>query len=140
MNSRFPPEEKAENIQAPLHTLIVHQPNCLPTALPGYITDLNKASSQFAFDPFHVAVLTCNLTAAELLMSMGASLSSLDARGNTPLHLAAMMGDEVLLSVLLQHARMSDRAAIALLNHNQDLFEDFRFFSSPRFQTSCLFL
>lgn len=53
--------------------------------------------------PLHLAVITRQVKVVDVLLRAGADPTLLDRDGRTPLHLAALAGDDVTLRVLLGH-------------------------------------
>ena len=72
----------------------------------------------FQMTPLHVAVLKKDTASAKLLVEKGASLTTQDACGNTPAHLAAMAGYDDLLVELRSLASRTNQQFDKIRNRN----------------------
>uniref|UniRef100_A0A8C2KTS5 Nuclear factor of kappa light polypeptide gene enhancer in B-cells 2 (p49/p100) n=1 Tax=Cyprinus carpio TaxID=7962 RepID=A0A8C2KTS5_CYPCA len=90
----------------PLHLAIIHQQPVVVQQLiqalsntpqQKFINKLNKLNQA----PLHLAVITKQPRLVEMLMKTGADPSLLDREGRTALHLAAHIGDETILRLIL---------------------------------------
>uniref|UniRef100_A0A8C2KTL6 Nuclear factor of kappa light polypeptide gene enhancer in B-cells 2 (p49/p100) n=1 Tax=Cyprinus carpio TaxID=7962 RepID=A0A8C2KTL6_CYPCA len=95
-----------ENGDTPLHLAIIHQQPVVVQQLiqalsntpqQKFINKLNKLNQA----PLHLAVITKQPRLVEMLMKTGADPSLLDREGRTALHLAAHIGDETILRLIL---------------------------------------
>ncbi|MCE5319148.1 MAG: ankyrin repeat domain-containing protein [Parachlamydia sp.] len=126
----FTPERLKANPQCLLHSFLAKDAAQLvaPT-LARWKTDksiadkINLQVTDYRLSPLHIAVLKGNRQAASILTEHGASLSSQDIHGCTPLHLAAMLQNQEMLQQLKETAEKTDRAALAVRNSSYDTFE-----------------
>ncbi|XP_035256253.1 nuclear factor NF-kappa-B p100 subunit isoform X3 [Anguilla anguilla] len=97
-----------ENGDTPLHVAIIHQQPavvqqlvCANITLPQqHILNTQNHLSQ---TPLHLAVITRQHKVADFLLRAGADPALLDRDGRSAVHLAATLGDEGMLRVLLFH-------------------------------------
>uniref|UniRef100_A0A8B9KM39 Nuclear factor of kappa light polypeptide gene enhancer in B-cells 2 (p49/p100) n=1 Tax=Astyanax mexicanus TaxID=7994 RepID=A0A8B9KM39_ASTMX len=109
-----------ENGDTPLHLAVIHQQPAV--ALQLIQTIINTPQSKFinklnhlGQGPLHLAVITKQPKLVEALLRVGADPSLLDRDGRTAVHLAAHIGDENILKVLLglmdkRHAHLVNTA------------------------------
>lgn len=70
---------------------------------------LDKAESALKLTPLHLAVITGNYRAVELLVAAGVSQLRRDARGWTALHHATLRADECMQKLLMPHNEQTNR-------------------------------
>uniref|UniRef100_A0A8C1BA48 Nuclear factor of kappa light polypeptide gene enhancer in B-cells 2 (p49/p100) n=1 Tax=Cyprinus carpio carpio TaxID=630221 RepID=A0A8C1BA48_CYPCA len=116
-----------ENGDTPLHLAIIHQQPVVVQQLiqalsntpqQKFINKLNKLNQA----PLHLAVITKQPRLVEMLMKTGADPSLLDREGRTALHLAAHIGDETILRLILgllgeRYAHLINSVAFGILQH-----------------------
>uniref|UniRef100_A0A7N6BWG0 RHD domain-containing protein n=1 Tax=Anabas testudineus TaxID=64144 RepID=A0A7N6BWG0_ANATE len=93
---------------SPLHLAIIHQQTdvmqqLIHTLLSSQQQNILNTANHLRQTPLHLAVITRQVKAVEMLLSAGADPSLLDKDGRTPLHLAALAGDNSMLRYLLAH-------------------------------------
>ena len=103
-------------------------------ALLDYLEDIHiNARNRYLKQPLHLASERGDLQIAQLLVRSGADLNSVDANGNTPLHLGCIGGHDSLVIWLLSRG-----ANITIKNHlgqtpdelaNEDIRSGFKRFS-----------
>ncbi|KAM6956232.1 nuclear factor NF-kappa-B p100 subunit-like [Aplochiton taeniatus] len=97
-----------DNGDTPLHLAIIHQQTGVTQQLVHTLlcsqqhTVLNTAN-HLRQTPLHLAVITRQWKVVEVLLRAGADPSLVDRDGRSPLHLAALGGDDVTLRTLLAH-------------------------------------
>uniref|UniRef100_A0A3Q1HL91 RHD domain-containing protein n=1 Tax=Anabas testudineus TaxID=64144 RepID=A0A3Q1HL91_ANATE len=96
------------NGDTPLHLAIIHQQTdvmqqLIHTLLSSQQQNILNTANHLRQTPLHLAVITRQVKAVEMLLSAGADPSLLDKDGRTPLHLAALAGDNSMLRYLLAH-------------------------------------
>uniref|UniRef100_W5LPT3 Nuclear factor of kappa light polypeptide gene enhancer in B-cells 2 (p49/p100) n=1 Tax=Astyanax mexicanus TaxID=7994 RepID=W5LPT3_ASTMX len=109
-----------ENGDTPLHLAVIHQQPAVALQLIQTIINtpqsklINKLN-HLGQGPLHLAVITKQPKLVEALLRVGADPSLLDRDGRTAVHLAAHIGDENILKVLLglmdkRHAHLVNTA------------------------------
>ena len=83
----------------------------------------------YSLSPLHVAVIKGNRQAVELLIKREADVSQKDHRGWTPLHHAAALGEDSILSLLID--KVGAQAAKRFLNNTQGCYEDIQRLVAP---------
>uniref|UniRef100_A0A3P8UTD5 Nuclear factor of kappa light polypeptide gene enhancer in B-cells 2 (p49/p100) n=1 Tax=Cynoglossus semilaevis TaxID=244447 RepID=A0A3P8UTD5_CYNSE len=96
------------NGDTPLHLAIIHQQvgvvqQLIQTLLSSEQRDILNTTNQLQQTPLHLAVITRQAKVVEALLRVGADPSLLDKDGRSPLHLAALAGDNATLRPLLSH-------------------------------------
>ncbi|XP_028651015.1 nuclear factor NF-kappa-B p100 subunit isoform X1 [Erpetoichthys calabaricus] len=99
-----------ENGDSPLHLAIIHQQVSVIEQLVQVIVSIPgqrilNFTNNLLQTPLHLAVITRQHKVVEFLLKAGADPTLLDRFGNSVLHLAAPMGDEQMLSILLTHLK-----------------------------------
>ncbi|KAG2463035.1 NFKB2 factor, partial [Polypterus senegalus] len=99
-----------ENGDSPLHLAIIHQQVSVIEQLVQVIVSIPgqrilNFTNNLLQTPLHLAVITRQHKVVEFLLKAGADPTLLDRFGNSVLHLAAPMGDEQMLSILLSHLK-----------------------------------
>ncbi|NWU97338.1 NFKB1 factor, partial [Upupa epops] len=102
-------DDNGDNV---LHLAIIHLHTQLVKDLLEVMPDLNyndiiNMKNDLYQTPVHLAVITKQAEVVEDLLKAGADVSLLDRHGNSVLHLAAMEGDDKILSLLLKHKKVS---------------------------------
>ncbi|ETE71838.1 Nuclear factor NF-kappa-B subunit, partial [Ophiophagus hannah] len=102
-------DENGDNV---LHLAIIHLHLELVKNLLEVIANMNAAAvlnvrNDLHQTPLHLAVITRQAGIVRALLGAGADVNLLDRHGNSVFHLAAQQGDEVALSMLLQHKEAS---------------------------------
>uniref|UniRef100_A0A670YU69 Nuclear factor NF-kappa-B p105 subunit n=1 Tax=Pseudonaja textilis TaxID=8673 RepID=A0A670YU69_PSETE len=102
-------DENGDNV---LHLAIIHLHMELVKNLLEVIANMNAAAvlnvrNDLYQTPLHLAVITRQAGIVRALLGAGADVNLLDRHGNSVFHLAAQQGDEVALSMLLQHKEAS---------------------------------
>ncbi|KAG8134450.1 hypothetical protein E2320_007561 [Naja naja] len=102
-------DENGDNV---LHLAIIHLHLELVKNLLEVIANMNAAAvlnvrNDLYQTPLHLAVITRQAGIVRALLGAGADVNLLDRHGNSVFHLAAQQGDEVALSMLLQHKEAS---------------------------------
>lgn len=107
-----------ENGDTPLHLAVIHQQPAVALQLIQII--INTPQSKFinqlnhlGQSPLHLAVITKQPKLVEVLLRVGADPSLLDRDGRTAVHLAAHIGDENIMKVLLG---LMDKRHLHLVN------------------------
>ncbi|KAJ8248469.1 hypothetical protein GJAV_G00242350 [Gymnothorax javanicus] len=103
-----------ENGDTPLHVAIIHQQPAVVQQLVQAIISLPQqriinTQNHLSQTPLHLAVITKQPKVADFLLRAGADPTVLDRDGRSAVHLAATLGDESMLRVLLSH--LGDRRA-----------------------------
>ncbi|KAM7409209.1 hypothetical protein PAMA_002755 [Pampus argenteus] len=96
------------NGDTPLHLAVIHQQTSviqqlIHTLLSSQQQDILNATNHLRQTPLHLAVITRQVKVMEALLRAGADPSLLDKDGRSPLHLAALAGDNATLRPLLAH-------------------------------------
>lgn len=96
------------NGDTPLHLAIIHQQTSvihqlIHTLLSSQQQNLLNTANLLRQTPLHLAVITRQVKVVEVLLRAGADPSLLDKDGRSPLHLAALAGDNATLRPLLAH-------------------------------------
>lgn len=96
------------NGDTPLHLAIIHQQTgviqqLIHTLLSSQQQDILNTANHLQQTPLHLAVITRQVKVAEVLLRAGADPSLLDKDGRSPLHLAALAGDNTTLRLLLAY-------------------------------------
>ncbi|KAL0964301.1 hypothetical protein UPYG_G00321980 [Umbra pygmaea] len=97
-----------ENGDTPLHLAIIHQQGAVIQQLVQTLhtmqqhTVINKLN-HLSQSPLHLAVITSQVKAVDVLLRAGADPTLLDRDGRTALHLATLAGDDATLRFLLGH-------------------------------------
>ncbi|XP_028278589.1 nuclear factor NF-kappa-B p100 subunit-like isoform X2 [Parambassis ranga] len=96
------------NGDTPLHLAIIHQQTTviqqlIHTLLSSQQQSILNTANQLQQTPLHLAVITRQVKVVEVLLCAGADPSLVDKDGRSPLHLAALAGDNNTLRVLLAH-------------------------------------
>lgn len=96
------------NGDTPLHLAIIHQQTgviqqLIHTLLSSQQQDILNTANHLQQTPLHLAVITRQVKVAEMLLTAGADPSLLDKDGRSPLHLAALAGDNTTLRLLLAY-------------------------------------
>ncbi|KAM7386006.1 hypothetical protein PAMP_002032 [Pampus punctatissimus] len=96
------------NGDTPLHLAVIHQQTgviqqLIHTLLSSQQQDILNATNHLRQTPLHLAVITRQVKVMEALLRAGADPSLLDKDGRSPLHLAALAGDNATLRPLLAH-------------------------------------
>lgn len=116
--STRPPQTK----QATLHQIIVSGEIEQIKVKLKFLRNSNSTSALSApvsdrkVTPLHLCAMRDKLEAATLLLAEGASLKATDSLGCTPLHIAAMNGNSILLKVFIKHADQQDLTIRGLRN------------------------
>ncbi|XP_070614068.1 nuclear factor NF-kappa-B p105 subunit isoform X3 [Erythrolamprus reginae] len=102
-------DENGDNV---LHLAIIHLHGELVKNLLEVIANMNddavlNVRNDLYQTPLHLAVITRQAGIVKALLGAGADVNLLDRHGNSVFHLAAQQGDEVVLSILLQHKEAS---------------------------------
>ncbi|XP_036402540.1 nuclear factor NF-kappa-B p100 subunit isoform X1 [Megalops cyprinoides] len=97
-----------ENGDTPLHVAIIHQQPAVVQQLVHAIISLPQQKilnirNHLSQTPLHLAVITKQHTVVDFLLKAGADPTLLDRDGRSVVHLAAALGDEAMLHVLLSH-------------------------------------
>uniref|UniRef100_W5N3T5 Nuclear factor of kappa light polypeptide gene enhancer in B-cells 2 (p49/p100) n=1 Tax=Lepisosteus oculatus TaxID=7918 RepID=W5N3T5_LEPOC len=97
-----------ENGDTPLHLAIIHQQSAVVEQLVQVIISIPEQKilnicNHLLQTPLHLAVITKQHKVVDFLLKAGADPSHLDRYGKSVLHLAAPMGDETMLRILLGH-------------------------------------
>uniref|UniRef100_A0A4W5NZD5 Nuclear factor of kappa light polypeptide gene enhancer in B-cells 2 (p49/p100) n=1 Tax=Hucho hucho TaxID=62062 RepID=A0A4W5NZD5_9TELE len=97
-----------ENGDTPLHLAIIHQQSAVIQQLVHTLLTIQQRKvldklNHLSQTPLHLAVITRQVKVVDVLLRAGADPTLLDRDGRTPLHLAALAGDDVTLRVLLEH-------------------------------------
>uniref|UniRef100_A0A8C7LZZ6 Nuclear factor of kappa light polypeptide gene enhancer in B-cells 2 (p49/p100) n=1 Tax=Oncorhynchus mykiss TaxID=8022 RepID=A0A8C7LZZ6_ONCMY len=92
----------------PLHLAIIHQQSAVIQQLVHTLLTIQQRKvldklNHLSQTPLHLAVITRQVKVVDVLLRAGADPTLLDRDGRTPLHLAALAGDDVTLRVLLGH-------------------------------------
>uniref|UniRef100_A0A673X5A5 Nuclear factor of kappa light polypeptide gene enhancer in B-cells 2 (p49/p100) n=1 Tax=Salmo trutta TaxID=8032 RepID=A0A673X5A5_SALTR len=92
----------------PLHLAIIHQQSAVIQQLVHTVLTIQQHKildklNHLSQTPLHLAVITRQVKVVDVLLRAGADPTLLDRDGRTPLHLAALAGDDVTLRVLLGH-------------------------------------
>lgn len=108
--------EKALSQQAPyLHTLIFKGYKAIFREFVGKM-NINKCITQYNITPLHVCAMVGAEEEADELMRRGARLAIQDWKGCNALHIAAMMGNQILLNKFRAVAESQDKAILQQLN------------------------
>ncbi|KAM3862712.1 nuclear factor NF-kappa-B p100 subunit [Diretmus argenteus] len=96
------------NGDTPLHLAIIHQQTSviqqlIHTLLSSQQHRVLNTANHLRQTPLHLAVITRQAKVVEVLLRAGADPSLLDKDGRSPLHLAALGGDDSTLRSLLAH-------------------------------------
>nr|XP_020477943.1 nuclear factor NF-kappa-B p100 subunit [Monopterus albus] len=96
------------NGDTPLHLAIIHQQTgviqqLIHTLLSSQQQNILNTANHLQQTPLHLAVITRQAKVVEVLVRAGADPSLLDKDGRSPLHLAALAGDNATLRPLLAH-------------------------------------
>lgn len=96
------------NGDTPLHLAIIHQQTgviqqLIHTLLSSQQQNILNKPNRLQQTPLHLAVITRQVKVVEILMRAGADPSLLDKDGRSPIHLAALAGDNSTLRPLLAH-------------------------------------
>ncbi|XP_049927233.1 nuclear factor NF-kappa-B p100 subunit isoform X1 [Epinephelus moara] len=96
------------NGDTPLHLAIIHQQTgviqqLIHTLLSSQQQNILNTANHLRQTPLHLAVITRQVKVVEVLLRAGADPSLLDKDGRSPLHLAALAGDNATLRPLLAH-------------------------------------
>uniref|UniRef100_A0A8C5SGT4 Nuclear factor kappa B subunit 1 n=1 Tax=Laticauda laticaudata TaxID=8630 RepID=A0A8C5SGT4_LATLA len=102
-------DENGDNV---LHLAIIHLHMELVKNLLEVTANMNAAAvlnvrNDLYQTPLHLAVITRQAGIVRALLGAGADMNLLDRHGNSVFHLAAQQGDEMALSMLLQHKEAS---------------------------------
>ncbi|KAM6439986.1 nuclear factor NF-kappa-B p105 subunit isoform 1-T3 [Liasis olivaceus] len=102
-------DENGDNV---LHLAIIHLHTELVKNLLEVIADMKAADvlnvrNDLYQTPLHLAVITRQAGVMKDLLRAGADVNLLDRHGNSVFHLAAQQGDEMVLSMLLNHKEAS---------------------------------
>ncbi|KAJ8250562.1 hypothetical protein COCON_G00224840 [Conger conger] len=97
-----------ENGDTPLHVAIIHQQPTVVQQLVHAIINLPQqrilnTQNHLSQTPLHLAVITKQHKVADFLLRAGADPTLVDRDGRSVVHLAATLGDESMLRVLLSH-------------------------------------
>uniref|UniRef100_A0A4W6ENM5 Nuclear factor of kappa light polypeptide gene enhancer in B-cells 2 (p49/p100) n=1 Tax=Lates calcarifer TaxID=8187 RepID=A0A4W6ENM5_LATCA len=93
---------------SPLHLAIIHQQTgviqqLIHTLLSSQQQNILNTANHLRQTPLHLAVITRQVKVVEVLLRAGADPSLVDKDGRSPLHLAALAGDNATLRPLLAH-------------------------------------
>uniref|UniRef100_A0A671Y885 Nuclear factor of kappa light polypeptide gene enhancer in B-cells 2 (p49/p100) n=1 Tax=Sparus aurata TaxID=8175 RepID=A0A671Y885_SPAAU len=93
---------------SPLHLAIIHQQTgviqqLIHTLLNSQQQNILNTANHLRQTPLHLAVITRQVKVVEVLLRAGADPSLLDKDGRSPIHLAALAGDNTSLRPLLAH-------------------------------------
>ncbi|XP_039996104.1 LOW QUALITY PROTEIN: nuclear factor NF-kappa-B p100 subunit [Xiphias gladius] len=96
------------NGDTPLHLAIIHQQTgviqqLVHTLLSSQQQHILNTANHLRQTPLHLAVITRQVKVVEVLLRAGADPSLVDKDGRSPLHLAALAGDNTTLRPLLAH-------------------------------------
>ncbi|XP_030297753.1 nuclear factor NF-kappa-B p100 subunit isoform X2 [Sparus aurata] len=96
------------NGDTPLHLAIIHQQTgviqqLIHTLLNSQQQNILNTANHLRQTPLHLAVITRQVKVVEVLLRAGADPSLLDKDGRSPIHLAALAGDNTSLRPLLAH-------------------------------------
>lgn len=96
------------NGDTPLHLAIIHQQTgviqqLIHTLLSSQQQNILNTANHLRQTPLHLAVITRQVKVLEVLLRAGADPSLLDKDGRSPIHLAALAGDNATLRPLLAH-------------------------------------
>ncbi|XP_042357482.1 nuclear factor NF-kappa-B p100 subunit [Plectropomus leopardus] len=96
------------NGDTPLHLAIIHQQTgviqqLIHTLLSSQQQNILNTANHLRQTPLHLAVITRQVKVVEVLLRAGADPTLLDKDGRSPLHLAALAGDNATLRPLLAH-------------------------------------
>lgn len=96
------------NGDTPLHLAVIHQQTgviqqLLHTLLSTQQHDIINTPNHLRQTPLHLAVITRQVKVVEVLLKAGADPGLVDKDGRSPLHLAALAGDNATLRPLLAH-------------------------------------
>nr|UYI29295.1 glutamate dehydrogenase 1 [Trachinotus ovatus] len=96
------------NGDTPLHLAIIHQQTSviqqlIHTLLSSQQQNMLNTANHLLQTPLHLAVITRQVKVVEVLLRAGADPSLVDRDGRSPLHLAALAGDNAILRPLLAH-------------------------------------
>ncbi|KAI1894477.1 hypothetical protein AGOR_G00116210 [Albula goreensis] len=97
-----------ENGDTPLHVAIIHQQPAVVQQLVHAILSLPQQKilntcNHLSQTPLHLAVITKQHKVVDFLLRAGADPTILDRDGRSVVHLAATLGDEAMLRILLPH-------------------------------------
>ncbi|MFT7805948.1 nuclear factor NF-kappa-B p100 subunit-like isoform X2 [Arapaima gigas] len=112
-----------ENGDTPLHLAIIHQQPAVVQQLVYMIISFPQQSvlnirNHLNQTPLHLAVITKQHSVLDFLLKAGADPTLLDRDGRSVLHLAADVGDEVLLHILLRHLGECNTHLVNMSDYN----------------------
>uniref|UniRef100_A0A8C9WS49 Nuclear factor of kappa light polypeptide gene enhancer in B-cells 2 (p49/p100) n=1 Tax=Scleropages formosus TaxID=113540 RepID=A0A8C9WS49_SCLFO len=112
-----------ENGDTPLHLAIIHQQPAVVQQLVHMIISISQQNilnirNHLSQTPLHLAVITKQHGVLDFLLKAGADPTLLDRDGKSVLHLAADVGDEVLLQILLTHLGEHNAHLVNMVDYN----------------------
>uniref|UniRef100_A0A8C9UA38 Nuclear factor of kappa light polypeptide gene enhancer in B-cells 2 (p49/p100) n=1 Tax=Scleropages formosus TaxID=113540 RepID=A0A8C9UA38_SCLFO len=110
-------------VSRPLHLAIIHQQPAVVQQLVHMIISISQQNilnirNHLSQTPLHLAVITKQHGVLDFLLKAGADPTLLDRDGKSVLHLAADVGDEVLLQILLTHLGEHNAHLVNMVDYN----------------------
>lgn len=94
-----------------LNFIILHKINqLLKFAIDDVKEELNKAVTKTKLSTLHIAVLSENLKAVKKILEENIDINTIDRRKWTPLHHAALMGQDKIIELFLNHKGINTEA------------------------------